>query len=366
MEKTSPDRGEGDQQVFRAIRDLGPGELFDFFEQCSLLMPEDVRYRLRRVVSSAGTSSDGLQRALEVVRAQWTGLRTGEAVKLAVVGPARTGKSSLIAAIGEGNVERIASVFTVVDLQGLEEYLGYGRSELTYGEVEPADLLLVVLDGSAGFTPDTVGLVRRFTAMDKPLLVVLNKMDLVEKPRRAVAEAKALLRVSVIPVAAYRPESVQRLLRAIVAACPKALYPLAESLPSFRRSICGGIVSQAAFGSGLIGALPIPVADVLPISAIQVAMLLKLARAHGFTIGRGRARELVPLLASGLLVREGGHRLKEMFPERSTLISISVGGLWTYLVGLAAVRYFERLAALVEADAGMPAEGSRQPGNEAQ
>jgi len=354
LEKTSPKAGEGNQQIFQAVRDLGPGELIDFLEQCALLLPEDFRYRLRKVVASAGTSSDGLQRALEVVRAQWAGLRARDTVRLAVVGPARVGKSSLIAAIGEGNVERIASIFSLVDLQGLEEYLGYGRSERAYEEMEPADLTLAVLDGSAGFTPDTVRIVRRFAAMERPLLVALNKMDLVESPRKVVNEAKSILGVSVIPVAAHRPESVKRLLRAIVAACPKALYPLAENLPSFRRGICKGIVSQASFGSGLIGALRIPVADVLPISAIQVAMLLKLARAHGFSIGRGRARELAALLASGLLVREGGHRLKQMYPERSMLISISVGGLWTYLVGLAAVRYFERLAFLTELDEGMP------------
>ncbi len=335
-------RGTG-RRVFDGVRDLGPTDLLDFLEQVALLLPEEVRYRLRRVIASAGGSRDGLQRALEVVRAQWEGLQAEDSVRIAVIGPARTGKSSLVAAIGEGSVERIVSLFTVYDVQGLEEYLGYGKSDRVLADARRADVILVVLDGSAGFTGDTIELVQQLCALSKPLVVVLNKMDLVEKPRKVIAEAKQALRVSVIPTSVKEPQTIRRLLKAVVAAYPKALYALARQLPSFRSSICRGIVSQAAFGSGLIGALPLPISDLLPISAIQIAMLLKIARAHGFRINRGRAGELLPLLAAGLLVREGCHRLRERLPEQSKLLSIAVGGTWTYLVGLAVVEYFERL-----------------------
>jgi GTP-binding protein Era len=185
--------------------------------------------------------------------------------------------------------------------------------------------------------------------LGKPFVLVLNKMDRVEKERAAVAQARRQLQMSVIPVSVFWPDSVRRILKAIVSACPRALYPLAQNLPGFRRSICKGIVTQAAFGSGLIGAIPIPVGDVIPISAVQVGMLLKLARAHGFRIDRGRAGEILPLLGTGLLVREGCHRLKRAYPEKSTLLSVVVGSGWTYTAGLAAISYFERMAASREA-----------------
>ncbi len=334
-----------ESRVFDPVRDLGPADLLDFLEQVTLLLPEEVRYRLHRVISSAGGRRDGLQRALEVVRAQWEGLQAEECVRIAVIGPARTGKSSLIAAIGEGNVERIAPLFTVYDVQGLEEYLGYGKDERVLEDVRRADLILMVLDGSAGFTAATIELVQEFATLGKPLVVVLNKMDLVEKPRKVVAEAKQALRASLIPTSVREPQSIRKLLKAVVAAHPQSLYALARHLPAFRSSICRGIVSQAAFGSGLVGALPLPISDLLPISAIQVSMLLKIARAHGFRINRGRARELLPLMAAGLLVREGCHRLQGRLPEQSKLLSIAVGGTWTYLVGLASVEYFDRLSA---------------------
>jgi cell division protein FtsI (penicillin-binding protein 3) len=43
-----------------------------------------------------------------------------------------------------------------------------------------------------------------------------------------------------------------RELKAVVAANAKALYPLAQAFPGFRASMCEGIVSQAAFGAGLV------------------------------------------------------------------------------------------------------------------
>jgi GTP-binding protein Era len=168
-------------------------------------------------------------------------------------------------------------------------------------------------------------------------------MDLVDKPRKTIAEAKRLLGVSPVPTSVREPQSIRKLLRAIVSVHPQSLHALARELPSFRASICRGIVSQAAFASGLVGALPLAISDLLPISAIQVGMLLKIARAHGFRINRARARELLPLLGAGLLVREGCHRLQEWLPDQSKLLSVTVGGTWTYLIGLAAVEYFDRL-----------------------
>ncbi len=334
--------------IFDPIRDLGPPELMDLLEQLAGLLPDDLRLRLRRVVETAGRAEDPLQRVLEVVRAQWEGLRAGDRLQVAVVGPARTGKSTLLAAIGEGDPDRAAALFNLVDLQGLDEYLGYGRRDRPLAELESADLVLLVLDGARGFTAETVRLVQQIQAANPSLLLVLNRIDLVNRARQTVQQARREFRLPVVATSARRPETIQRLLRAIVAACPRALYPLAQHLPAFRRALCRGIVSQAAFGAGLVAGIPIPVGDVLPVSAIQVAMVLKIARAHGFPINRERARELVPMLAAGLLVREGSRKLCERYPEKRGLISVVAAGGWTSLMGSAAVRYFERMSRALE------------------
>jgi GTP-binding protein Era len=285
-----------------------------------------------------------MQRGLELVRRQWEGLQSREWIQIALVGPARTGKQSLIEGVLQGETTSVDPVFTVVDTQGLEEFLGYGTSRNLPSELLEAEVILLVLDAGYGFTEDTIRMVQRLSSLDKPFLAVLNKIDSVERPRSVVALAKRELGCSVIPVCAFKPGTADQLLKAIISVYPKALFPLSRRFPGFRRTVCNGVITQAAVGCGLIGAIPIPVSDILPISAIQTAMLLKIARVYGFRIDRGRARELLPMMAVGGLIREGCHRLREEFPDLKKIISVSVGGTWTFLVGRAAVLYFERLS----------------------
>jgi uncharacterized protein (DUF697 family) len=54
------------------------------------------------------------------------------------------------------------------------------------------------------------------------------------------------------------------------------------------------------------------------------------------------------MLAAGLAVREGSHRLRARFPEYRSLISVAVAGVWTFCLGQAAVQYFEKLSTLFQ------------------
>lgn len=349
---SSSDQRSQDLEVFSSVRDLGPGDLLEFLEQCAGLLPAELRFRLKETMNSFPASGDNLHRVLEVVRRQWEGLQTQKWVSIALVGPARTGKASLIRALEGKEVLSSRPIFSVFDTQGLDEFLGYGRTERVPEEFKAADVVLLVLDAEYEFTDDTVRMVRRLAMLNKVMLVVLNKMDRVAKPRKVVAHARRTLKAPVIPVSAAEPATMDRILRAVGSAYPKAVYPLAQNFPKYKRTICRGIVSQAAFSAGLTGAVPIPISDILPISAIQVAMILKLARVFGFRVDRGRARELLPVLAAGGLVREGAHRLRSMYPQHKRLISISTGALWTYLIGQAAIRYFDHLSSSGRAHGG--------------
>ena len=334
-------------QVFSNLGEFGSDEFLEFLEQCAGLLPEVLRFRLRNAISAFPSQGDNLERVLELVRKHWEGLQSDEWIKIAVVGPARTGKSTLVHEIVGNRNGSDRPIFTIVDTQGLEEFLGYQRTHRIPKEVTEADMVLLTLDARYHFTEDTLGMVESFSALGKTLLVVLSKIDLVESRRRTVRKARQAFGVDVLSVSAFQPKTVDRLLKAIVAANSKALYPLSCSLPRFRTSMSEGIVSQSTFAAGVVGAVPIPVSDAFAISGIQIAMILKIARVFGFRINRGRARELLPVLAAGLLVREGTHRLRERFPEQKRLIAVSFGAAWTYLVGRAAIRYFEQLSRVV-------------------
>lgn len=328
--------------VFRSIRGWAPEPVLDLLDQLAFLLPDDIKYRLKTVMDTLPRQGDNMQKVLEVVRGQWREIQSDEDLRISVVGMPQSGKAALIRALTRDHDEVERPIFRSVGIQGLEEFVGYRTPDVTR-DLQEADFILLVLDGRFEATLSTRRLLEWLQGYGTPLLVVLSKMDLVEQPSRMVRSARSVLGTAVFPVSVFQPERLERLLKTIVSALPKALYPLTRSLPGFRRTICNSIVTQAAFSAALVGAVPIPVSDLLPLSAIQTAMILKIARAFGFPLNRSRARELLPLLAGGALVREGGDRLLRRFPGNKHILRVSVAGVWTFLAGQVAVRYFEEM-----------------------
>ncbi len=334
--------------VFHNIRGFAPNELLNFLEQVVTFFPDHVRTRLHQVVDSLPRDGDNMQRVLELVRSQWRGIQSQDWVRIALVGPAQTGKTTIFHALAERQTQPLDPIFSVVETPGLAEYLGYERIREAPPELENADMLLLVLDGRYQISDATLRMVDGLRKLDKPILAVLNKMDLVENRGEVLKRARVALDLSVVSVSSRDLGSVDRLLNAIMIKNSKALYPLTQTFPDFRRSICSGIVTQSAFATGLVGAIEIPVSDMLPMTAIQTGMLLKIARAFGHRLNRERARELVPMLVGGVLVRQGCHRLRQAFPAYGRLIGVSVAGLWTLTLGHATIRYFDRFANVLQ------------------
>jgi uncharacterized protein (DUF697 family)/GTP-binding protein EngB required for normal cell division len=334
--------------VFANIRDSAPEELLGLLDQIVTLLPVGFRYRLKQVFDSLPPEGDNLQRVLELVRSQWKDIQSQEWVQVAVVGPGQTAKSSLVAALSGRQPDGSKPIFTLVDIY--DEYRGYKSDETLSEKLQDVDLILLILDGQYELSNSTKEMYERLHGLNKPVLVVLNKIDLVRTPRDAVRAARRRLGTSVFTTSALQPEAIDQLLKTILDTDPKALFSLTQSFPDFRRSICHGIVSQAALSGAIVGAIRIPIADFLPVTAIQTGMLLKIARTFGYQLNRERARELLPMLVAGVAAREGSHWLRSRYPEYRKLISISVAGICTFGLGHAAIQYFEGFSNFLKGD----------------
>lgn len=332
------------EEVFSNIRKWAPPELVNFLDQMLILLPDSVTDRLKEVMDALPAEGEHTLRVVGLVQSQWAGLQSEEWVEIALVGPGRTGKSSLLKALSALQLSSARPIFSIADVQGLEEFLGYSEDQSFPEELHNAAGIALVLDAQLEVGDSTVQLYEALRNLRKPTVVVLNKIDLAENPRQALNRAGKKLGTRVVGVSAVQPWTLERLLRAIVGAVPESLYPLAWNFPELRRSICSGTITRAALASAVAGAIPTPVADLLPITAIQTGMLLKIARAFGFDLNQDRARELIPMLAAAVAMRGASHRLRQRFPECRGLIGVSVAGSWTFLLGHAASAYFQRLS----------------------
>jgi predicted GTPase len=105
------------------------------------------------------------------------------------------------------------------------------------------------------------------------------------------------------------------------------------------------LTGAAATVSAGIGAAPIPVADILPITGLQIGLITAIAYVSGRELSRGTAREFMMALGANVgaafALREAARALaKVVFPGAGSAISGGVAFAGTWGVGEAATAYF--------------------------
>lgn len=97
-----------------------------------------------------------------------------------------------------------------------------------------------------------------------------------------------------------------------------------------------------AIGAGLV---PLPILDIVAVTAIQLDMLKQLGTAHGVSFSESEGKAWVSALAGNMVARIGANALK-LIPGLGTVlggVSMSiVSGASTYAIGQVAVGHFAR------------------------
>ncbi len=120
------------------------------------------------------------------------------------------------------------------------------------------------------------------------------------------------------------------------------LISLGRGYPVFRRAACEEIIHKNARQNAVIGALPIPGADMPAITANQGRMVLGIAAVYGEEITLERARELLGVLAAGFGFRTLARQLSKLVPVGGWAAAGVVGYTGTLAMGRTALLYFER------------------------
>jgi uncharacterized protein (DUF697 family) len=120
------------------------------------------------------------------------------------------------------------------------------------------------------------------------------------------------------------------------------LVPLAKGYPPFRRAVCEEIIRKNARQNAVVGALPIPGADMPVMTANQARMVLNIAAAYGEELSIDRARELLGVLAAGFGLRALSRQAVKLIPVAGWAAAAAIGYAGTIAMGRATILYFER------------------------
>ncbi len=331
-------------------------------------------------------------------------------IHIAVFGRVSVGKSALLnALLGEARFrtsplhgetkEATAAAWQeahsggvfLIDTPGINEISGEAREKLAHEVAGRSDLVLFVVDGD--ITETELGALRVLRQENRPLLLVLNKIDRYSpRERELILQNLALRSQGLIPVehivtAAAQPAEkvyisideqgqeteitrsppnnvgdLRELLWTILEAEGKTLAALnaglfagklseqiATRIIAVRRGLAESVVRTYCIGKGIaIAANPIPIADVLAASAIDAAMVMHLGKIYGMDLNREEAGELLTVVGKQMavigVISWLSSALKGASFGLSTLITAGVQGVagyyGSYIVGQAAERYF--------------------------
>lgn len=120
------------------------------------------------------------------------------------------------------------------------------------------------------------------------------------------------------------------------------LIPLGRGYPLFRRAVCEEVIRKNARQNAVIGALPIPGADMPVMTANQGRMVLNIAAIHGEALSIDRAQELAGVVAAGFGLRALSRQLVKFIPLGGWAAAAAIGYAGTLAMGRATMLYFER------------------------
>ena len=289
----------------------------------------------------------------------------GHKQKVAIIGPANVGKSTLynqmvhnkldLAAVSPlpGTTKQTqqadAGLFTVVDTPGADAVgsLGEQERQQSLTAASQADFLVLMFDAIQGIKKTEQEIFHQLSALKRPFIVVLNKIDLVSSKDLNGVISQAALNLGlkpeqVIPIVAKDGKHLSRVLLAIASTEPEMVAALGQALPEYRGQLAWRSIVGAASVSAVIALTPLPVIDFIPLVITQSVMVLGIARIYSYQITPKRASELVATFGLGFLARTLFQELSKFGGIPGWLLSAAIAASTTVVMGYAAIRWFEK------------------------
>ena len=324
-------------------------------------LPDAERANFETLLQDLPVALGPLRRIFDLVVDQYKPLFPKRSI--AILGPANVGKSTLYNQLVRSKADRAqvspvpgttrenqqadAGLFSLTDTPGADAVGPVGERErrIAFQAADQADLVLLVYEATRGVKRYERELFDRLTAAGKPFVVVLNKMDLIDKPdREAVLESAAhnlgLESAQVIGAVAETGENVGRLVLAIAKSEPGLLAAIAAAMPEYRARLAWQRIVPAASAAAVVGIVPLPLIDLIPLLGIQFGLVLSIARIYGYRLTLRRVRELVAAFGLGFAARYAFHQLSKLGGVPGWVLGASVAAATTAAMGYAAMNWF--------------------------
>lgn len=216
--------------------------------------------------------------------------------------------------------------------------------------VQKSDVVLFFLNAAGTVFSDSER--EKFTAIEKnnkDILIVLNKIDAAENIPSLIQFVKNHTnnKYKVIPISSKTGENLEDLKREILVILEKKGKDLlfAKSMKEKSTAATRWIVG-AGVSAGIIGASPIPGSDVVPLTSLQVGLIIKLSKLYDKPLSKKAAKDMIVITATQTVGHTIYRQALKFIPGAGSIIGGTVATAMTVALGYGVKYAYENNVAI--------------------
>lgn len=277
-------------------------------------------------------------------------------ILFAMIGDVNTGKSSTINQLIGDEVAEVGArpgettgidryvyrdKIIFVDTPGLDD-IHVKNSEETLQFYKQADIVLFFLNAAG--TVLSEGERKSFELIkktNKDIIFVLNKIDAADDIPGLVTYVKEHTggRFKVVPISSRTGENIDKLRNEVLDILKKKHKEIQFArLIKEKTSTANKWILAASGSATAVGAAPIPGSDFVPLTGIQVGLMVKLAALYEKPLSKAKAKELIIATITGNIGKTLFRQIIKLVPGAGSVAGGSIAGGMTLALGYA-VRY---------------------------
>lgn len=277
-------------------------------------------------------------------------------VLIAMIGDVNAGKSSTINQLMGAEVAEVGArpgetveikkyeykeKIVFVDTPGLDD-IHREHSEETLRFYKEADLVLFFLNAAGTVLSETeLASLNKIAKVNPDIILVLNKIDAADDVPSLVkyVQDHTNYKYAVTPISSRTGENIEMLQGEVLRLLEtKKKDILMATNMANKSSIANKWILAAGGSAAAIGASPIPGSDFVPLTALQVGLMLRLSTLYDKPISKDKAKELIIATVVGNIGKTIFRQIVKIVPGAGMVVGASVAGAMTVAFGHA-VKY---------------------------
>ena len=245
---------------------------------------------------------------------------------IALYGPVNSGKSTTLNALTSRKLADVKAVagwtkeielypltedgnVLISDTPGLDDINEENSARAKEFVEKDTDIILFFFNAGVGAAGSTVEAYKELQQLGKPIIAVLSKTDMLtrdeEKEMKQDIKDKTGAKVVSISIRDQKVKGIDVLhqnILAVLESVGKELLYLKVS--KFKEEQVDTWITGAAISAAGLGAIPIPAADMIPLTALQVGLAMKIAFIYECKVEKKDVMQLVAATVTGSIGRQ--------------------------------------------------------------